>query len=343
MKAKILLAAVAAAISLGVTAQTDTISASAAHRMLMEADNYLQAQPDGWQRRIETALRHALRGNGAELKTVRAERRRQSGTARPGVEERDVKVAASGTARLYMAEGHNENLPLLIYLTSDLWGAGGNGGAAEFCRDLAATGRLAVLALEQPANAYAVKQHAAAWGCDPRRVFVGGEGGAAFEAGCLVLDAESDEFEDEEDATEELAADGQVFRGMVLISPVVQLDDQQILPSRGKYGRTYGLDESLLEASIGARVLDWDPSRRPSSTLIVPGLWSGEGPVLLLSPERDLLFDEGRKLADTLRADGVSVERVVLPGAVYGVAGTDGQPTARAEVAKRVADFVGKN
>lgn len=365
MKAKRLLTSALAVIFIATAAQGDTIPAATAHRMLMEGDSYLQAQPDAWQRRIETALRHALKGDRAELEAVRAERRAPRGEKRPEVEERDIVLERAIewnampdtpiTARLYRPAGVADTLPLLVYMVGDLWGVGSFGGAAEFCRDLAATGRLGVLALEQtqvPEVFFTVGEfegnntivyaleHAAELGFDPDKVFIGGEGGGGNEAASYAYRAQSYRPDLKDDKLYSHMSKMKPSRGVVLISPVLQTDKYQDFPSRKKYGRTYGLDADLMEAAMDAQYQKGRFSEFMSYPLMGEGSLRKMSPVLLLSPERDILFDEGTKYVEALTRDGVAVQRVVLPGAVYGAAGTDGQPTARAEIVRRIVDFI---
>ncbi len=320
-------------------------------KMLNEADDFIDDMADGLQDRQADAIYHAMHGMGGELATVRNMRNAAS-TAITGVERIDIKGdgSARGIAmRLYRSQKKSKSaLPLLVYFHGGGWVLGSLNSCAEFCDALAATGDMMVLAVDYrlaPENPfpdglsdcigsveYAVS-HAKEWGSSPELISVGGDSAGGNLALATAMD-----FMHRDDVKIKL-------RSVALIYPVVKAYNDKSA-SWKEYSRGYGLDGRLMEAFNEAYIFGQKATDNVvKSPKISPAHASDEDlkklpPVLMISAQRDILYDQGKEFAVRLKKLGNSVDHVDFPGAIHTFATVKGQPTAFKKAVVLIAAFL---
>lgn len=309
---------------------------------LDEADDFLDALPDGYQDRQGDAVLHALRGQTAELQNVRMSRNAAS-LSSDKVETEDLlgTGAARGIKmRLYRNKGKDgEKLPLLIYLHGGGWTFGSIHSCGSFCMRLAETGDVNVLAVDYrlaPENPYpsglmdcvsAVEYafaHAEEWGCSPQRISIGGDSSGGNLALATAMYMEDSELKDK-------------IRSLVLFYPVLKSYPDKSA-SWKRYSRGYGLDSRLMESFIEAYLnapADGGSSVKSDAkeAMVSPAEASDEQisklpPILIVGAERDILYDQGKEFAARLKGKGNDAEHITFPGAVHLFITVEGQPTA---------------
>ncbi|MDE6794724.1 MAG: alpha/beta hydrolase [Muribaculaceae bacterium] len=308
-------------------------------KMLNEADDFIDDMADGLQDRQADAVYHAMRGMGGELATVRNMRNGVS-TPAAGVERIDIKGdgSARGIAmRLYRPEKKSKSaLPLLVYFHGGGWTIGSLNSCAEFCDALAATGDMMVLAVDYrlaPENPFPdgindcvgsveyALSHAKEWGSSTGLISVGGDSAG----GNLAL-ATAMEMAQRDDVKEKL-------RSVVLIYPVTKVYNDKSA-SWKEYSRGYGLDGRLMEAFNEAYLFGSKPTESAIKNPKVSPAHASDAdlknlpPVLMISAQRDILYDQGKEFTSRLKKLGKSVDHVDFPGAIHTFATVKGQPTA---------------
>lgn len=326
-------------------------------RMLNEADDFIDAIPEGLQDMQADAVLHALQGSQAELERVRNSRN-AAHECSAGVAVKDI-VALEGVARgipmrLYQPENASgEELPILIYLHGGGWTFGSLNSCAAFCDALASEGNVNVLAVDYslaPENPFPralsdcvsvveyASENARELGSAPGLISIGGDssGGNLALAAALYFT--------------ENKIPGDSLRSIVLYYPVVNVENENV-GSWKKYSRGYGLDRRLMDAFIQAYD---DKGRSPDSignlpkhALISPAKATVEQlaalpPMLMISAERDILCDQGADFANKIKAARGSVKRVEFPGAVHLFITVNGQPTAFRKAVALTSDFLQK-
>lgn len=308
-------------------------------KMLNEADDFIDDMADGLQDRQADAIYHAMRGMGGELAAVRNMRNVASAAA-SGVERIDIKGDGSARGinmRLYRPtkRGHTPS-PLLIYFHGGGWTIGSLNSCAEFCDALAATGDMMVLAVDYrlaPENPFPdglndcigsveyAFSHAKEWGSSSELISVGGDSAGGNLALATAMD-----FTHREDVKIKL-------RSVALIYPVMKAYNDKSA-SWKEYSRGYGLDGRLMEAFNEAYIFGTKPTDNViKNPKISPAHASDEDlkklpPVLMISAQRDILYDQGKEFAVRLKKLGNSVDQVDFPGAIHTFATVKGQPTA---------------
>lgn len=367
-KVAVLTAALALGACVFASAFEYRISGRQASAMLAEADDFLDAMPDGLQDRQKTAVDHAIEGDLSMLQCIRRER-----DVKPefpeGVEVSDFTVAdgpASGMKmRLFTPSRRVDSpLPLLVYFHGGGWTFGSINSCSRYCAAVAAGGGAIVLAVDyslSPENSvpaalldcmaatdYAVA-HASEWGSAPELVSVGGDsaGGNLAIATAMVVNSGQHEL------SHESAPESKV-RSVVAFYPVTTTADGEG-GSWEKYGRGYGLDSGIMSSFSKAYMMDDSDaadSRHAEATLygqirsLTSPLESSEEelavlpPLLMVSAERDILFDQGTQFIEKARKVGVKADRVVFPGAVHLFITVPGQPTSFASAVEITSEFL---
>lgn len=307
-------------------------------QMLNEADDFIDEMVDGQQDRQADAIYHAMRGVNGELAALRKSRNKANLTSE--CVER-IEIDGDGSARgikmrLYKPKiNKKEKLPLLVYFHGGGWTIGGIESCAQFCDALASTGTMIVLAVDYrlaPENPFPAGFndcessleyaliHAEELGSASDLVSVGGDsaGGNLALAATMALSQR-----------EELSGK---LRSMVLIYPVVKAYNDKSA-SWKKFSRGYGLDGRLMEAFNEAYLFGYSDNTTSKNPNISPAHASDADlknlpPILIISAERDILYDQGKEFALRLSKLGKEAEHINFPGAVHTFATVKGQPTA---------------
>lgn len=307
-------------------------------RMLDEADDMIDNMADSQQDLRADAIYHAMRGMSGELAAFRKVTK-QPGVTKKGVEQSEISGDGSARGikmRLFRPTGKsNYVLPILVYFHSGGWTYGGLSDCTDFCEALAAEGKVIVLAVDyglapekqypqglddcEGALEYAFS-HAKDWGGAPNMVSVGGEGAG----GNLALAAALN-LNNREDFKNKL-------KSIVLYSPVLKAYNDKS-ESWKEYSRGYGLDGRLMEAYNESYLgtenkvnLSKDPAVSPAHANDTD--LKNLPPILMLSPTRDILFDQGKEFTLRLSKLGKDIERIELPGAIHSFISSGEQPTA---------------
>lgn len=304
--------------------------------MRKEADAFIAGMDTRLQPRQRDAIRAAIDGDTRALQQVRNAR-----NARPVYPPCVEVTEPAPHLRLYTPTGAAAaDRPLLVYLHGGGWTIGSLNSCARFCGEVCARGSVSVLAVDYrlaPEHPYpaglddcerAVRfalEHAAAWGCSPRRVIVGGDssGGNLAIATALRLDK------------------GDVV-GLLLFYPVVKAWNDGS-PSWQAYGKGFGLDGDLMEAFNRSYVTP-DGARKAG---VSPMLASDEAlrtlpRTLLVAAGRDILACQGAEFIDRITALGVEAERIEFAPAVHLFITVPGQDTAFNEAVARAVGFMNK-
>jgi acetyl esterase len=241
----------------------------------------------------------------------------------PAVESIQLLLAASGAGpvpvRHYRAKGagSEEILPALMYFHGGGWVIGDLDTHDVVCRTLANAARCAVFSVEYrkapespfPAaveDCFAATEYvagrAAALGCDPGRIAVGGDSAGGNLAAVVALLARD--------------AGRPAIAFQLLIYPAT--GQQMTFPSIERNGSGYLLTTQAIQYFRGhylPRAEDWLDWR--ASPLLAASL-ANLPPALVLTAGYDPLLDEGRAYADRLSRDGVQTEYCNYPDMVHG-------------------------
>lgn len=309
-----------------------------------EADKFLQNMPVGLQDRQRDAIRMAIHGDNTALRKVR-NGRNVSLVLNEKIRTTDI----SSTLRLYELKNETrKKLPLLIYLHGGGWTIGSINSCARFCSELAATGKVKVLAVEYclaPENPYPAglddcvaallfaQQHAVEWGCDSGLISVGGDSSGGNLAIATVLRM--------------IAQKGSVPHSLLLFYPVVSAwndesaswkENDNGMALNGdlmeEFNRAYcrGMNDAICE----------DEHQNPFvSPSVAPDSLLAELPkTLLIAAERDILRDQGVEFIQHLQSLGVDATRREFSGSVHLFITVIGQESAFWEAVGRSAEFL---
>lgn len=239
-----------------------------------------------------------------------------SGQALPGVELASVRdLEADGVpVRLYLPEA-NGPLPLLVFLHGGGWMLGDLETHDAMHRHLADRAGCAVLGvgyrlapehpfpagLDDATTAFAwARREAAALGCDPARIALGGESAGANLTAALTL---------------RLRDGGQaqpLFQ--LLVHPVTDMD--LALPSMDEIA-VPGMSRDYLEACRAMYLGDADMAD-PMISPMRAASHDGLAPAIVLTASEDLLRDDGEAYAALLARAGVETLVCRLPGLPHG-------------------------
>jgi acetyl esterase len=206
----------------------------------------------------------------------------------------------------------------IVYLHGGGWTVGGLDSHDKVCRRLALAAGCTVvsvgyrLAPEYPAPAgpqdavAAIRwlaAHAGDLGLDAARLAVAGDSAGASLAAV---------------ACQQLRGSEVALRAQALFYPSTDLSPAAAdFPSRRQNGAVPPLTLAVMQALSTPFVVDFDTHDPRVSPLRAQDL-HGLPPALVYTADCDVLRDDGRLYADALRAAGVAVEHVELPGMVHG-------------------------
>lgn len=293
-----------------------------------EADSFRASLSQESRESRTSAIRMAASGDREALVALR-ESRKGKIKKMPGV----LSEMLGSTMRFYRPKVGSD-FPVLLYLHGGGWTIGGIESCSAFCAALAAKG-VAVVALDYrlaPENPFPsalgdvaatfrfLRRHAKKFGCDPRKISIGGDssGGNLAVAASILLQM-----------------DDLTPASLVLYYPVVVAKPDGSR-SWADFATGYGLDADFMEACNAAYLEKHDFA----DPLVSPVLASETQirrlpPVHLLAADRDILRDQGIKFASRLAHSGVNVRYELLPGSVHLFVTVEGQRHAFA----RAVDF----
>lgn len=224
------------------------------------------------------------------------------------VEVRSLEIAAGLGARLFLPPGRRGAVPLLVYLHGGGWVVGSSVSHTPFCQLLCAASGVAMLAvdyrlapehpypaaLEDTLAAFAcARREAAAWGCDPVRLAIGGDS-----AGANLAAVAANRLCAAEPAAVPL-------RAQLLLYPVTASAEPG-LPSYQQNASGCGLEAGAMRwfwRQYAPQAAADDPDLYP----LLASLPAGLPPTLVATAEYDVLRDDGIAYAARLRQAGVAV------------------------------------
>lgn len=316
----------------------------AAQNYLEQADEFLSKMPVGLQNRQSSAIRLAIDGIPDSLHKVRNSR-----NSAPEINPNVEVVEISKTLRLYQPkQKQNEKLPLLVYFHGGGWTIGSINSCARYCSELAATGRIMVLAVEYrlapeypfpcglndcvSAFRYAV-ENAESWGSAADMVSVGGDSSG----GNLALSVALTQIENKDILP----------CSLVLYYPVVS-SWNDVSESWKMYAEGYALDGKLMydfnraycEGVKNSIAEDAHVNYFISPSVASDSLLSHLPQILFVAAERDILYSQGAEFCRRLNGLGVSVIREELKGSVHLFVTVKGQEKAFRFAVSRAASFL---
>lgn len=329
-------------------------------RMKAQADSFLRKMPANLQSVQRLAIEQAIEGHSAGLENVRQARNGEI----PLPEQVEAFDPTPGL-RLYRPKKRTGQgpLPLLVYFHGGGWTIGSINSCARFCGALAATGQVAVLAVDYPlapehpfpaalnacveAVRYALRK-AGAWDCSPHLISVGGDssGGNLALAVSLML---QENTTPEQSGKETLPP----LKSLLLFYPVTKAYNDGS-PSWQQYGTGYGLDAELMEAFNEAYLTrsPYIPKGAPEQEplernyLVSPAHAAEQGrlqnlpPVLLIAAGRDILRDQGESFINKLQHAGMDAQRIEFPEATHLFITVPGQPEAFQQAVELSRNFL---
>ena len=314
-------------------------------RMRNESDDLIDDMPEGYQDKIADAIYHSLRGEGKELMQIR-EARDKSFMEINGVSYEDINTNGNISAkiRLYEKEKSDKsNKPLMIFLHGGGWTLGGIESGMDFCKSIAASGNVRVMAVDwtdapevspsamvsecKDAIEYIIK-NASTWGCTRGGITLAGE-----DAGANLILSVIAKLEDNAG----LAKISSLVFYYPLLSPNHDFDSQYYK----KYGRGYGLDKRLLEAFIDSYNFKNDAGKIRWWNKTDADGWNPN--MLIISAGKDIVTGEAEEFVKTIRSNGIDAKTVVYPEALHFFISQKGQPTAFNMAVKMTLDFITAN
>lgn len=303
--------------------------------MKTEADKFLREMPVGMQQCQASAIRKAMGGDYRDLEAVRHSRNNA-----PMISDNVKTVMLSPRLCLFEpADSEGKSLPLLIYLHGGGWTFGSINSCGRFCNELAASGKVKVMAVdyrlapEYPypygledcceAMRYAV-ENSSLLNIDPERITVGGDSAGGNLAIALVLSGKCEKLPE----------------SLLLFYPVTKaFADNSV--SWDAYGSGFGLDSEIMEIFNAAYVGD----ENAMNPCISVGLYKQETlgllpRTLLVAAERDILCDQGKEFA---KMAPEKVSRIEFPGAVHLFITVPGQERAFHKAVELALRFVTNN
>lgn len=228
-----------------------------------------------------------------------------------------------------------------VYLHGGGWILGDLDSHDRVCRRLAHAAGCTVIAVdyrlapEHPAPAGPddvlaalrwLAAHAAELGLDPARIAVAGDsaGGGLAAMACQLL-----------------RGSAVALRAQVLFYPGTDLSPAgDALPSRRRNGAVPPLTLELMQAMSAPFLSSGLDPRDLRLSPLQAADFSGLPPALVFTADCDALLDDGRLYAEALRAAGVPVEYVELPGMVHGFIEMAGALPAAAQAIERSGAFL---
>lgn len=258
--------------------------------MLEEAEDWIDAMPDGLQDRLSDAVAHARHGFYQELDYFR----NYADTAGVGKYPVMVKEISGGELsnipmRVYRAANADKKvLPLLIYFHGGGWSMGSTATTEKFCRALVSEGNVMVVSMEYPlapqntfpkaleSSKSAVEyiySKAGELGSDASEISLGGDGAG----GNIALTV-----------WQELPETVKV-KSLVLYYPILNVEGPLDAGLKRQYGRGYGFDSRLWEAYTSA----YAGKNIPIDKNLPPTLLISAGRDIILNEEQDFSSRKG--------------------------------------------------
>lgn len=298
------------------------ISNEEAAQMTTEADDYIDSIEDGLQDREADAILHALKFHPSELKQFRELSSKAYFPVSDKVNEQELSIILPNEeAKGYLYSSkikNNKRKRLLIFFHSGGLTMGGYQLTQGFCSNLASTGDIDVVSFDYPLlPEHSLSQiidyidniisyfisNSKKFGVEKKNISIGGSGAGAN----LVLSSLLSIHE----TGKELSS---IIKSVVLFYPVCNFNLDRTESVR-KYGRGYGFDYRLAEAFKAALTeevaTDNGAIYESLSKIKMP-------PTLIITAERDILFDQQTELIKNLKENGFSVRDIIFEGSVHG-------------------------
>lgn len=250
--------------------------------------------------------------------------------------------ASSLPARLYTPPGQApaSGWPLTVFFHGGGFALGDLTSHDALCRELCASGQVAVLAVEYrlapehpfPAgvdDAYAAyrwaAEHAAALGADPARLAVAGDSAGANLSVVVALRVRDE--------------GGPAPRAQLLLYPATDFVTESA--SRRDNAEGYFLTGAMMRLFGQAYLTDPAQAKHPHASPAFADL-HGLPPALVMTAEFDPLRDEGEAFQRALSDAGTQAELVEGPGMVHGYANMTGFVPAAAALVDRGGAWLGQ-
>lgn len=309
-----------------------------------EARKMLETLPATWSGLYVRAIREAIGGKPLLLRRIRAATAVEAPFP-PEIDVSETRVPGPAGAmrlRVYAPKKRAAKSAAVFYVHGGGWCLGGVENSSAFCAKTAAALGVPVLAPdyrfapEAPfpaanddvlAAARRVFAQADALGLDAGKIFFAGDSAGAQLALCTALALL--------DAREKLPA------GLILFYPVATLEDfaAEESGSRREFDRGGMLSAGLFAAMKDTYLPAGTPRLGRALSPLETSL-AGLPPALVLTAECDLLRDDGERLAEKLRADGVPVRARRISGVPHAFLTAPGFPLATSAVLAEAASFL---
>lgn len=301
-------------------AKSWSISKEEKNRMTDEAENWIDDIPVGLQDRLSDAVAHAQRGFFNELNFFR----NMADTT--GVDLYSVKVTdfkggkrEDIQMRCYTPSQSlkNSDLTVLIYFHGGGWSLGSIATSDKFCRALASQGNVKVISVDYPLtpenpypSALNTCVEAVEFIVDKMKeqnhtnpsISLGGEGAGGNLALETFLQLQKNE-------------PGCDIKSIVAYYPLLKTSGELTGQYKKEFGRGYGFDSRVWEVFI-------DAYKDSSDNLLQTGLKFP--PILLISPGRDIVFDEAKIFSENNK----EVKFIEFTDSLHGFISDGHQPTA---------------
>lgn len=319
------------------------VTATEANQMTEEAEDFIDDLAEGMQDKLADGIYHSLRGESRELQNYRDLIGKSSDLSA------DITVSninAGGKLqnvgmRLFKPTENKGCLPLLIYFHGGGWNYGNTETVAPFCTALAKTGNVMVLSIDYPlapehrypeAEMTArevldyVFEHAIELGSDKASISVGGDGAGANIAIGTILGWQNNSGKDEK------------VKSLVLYYPIIKKEMGKA-GSWKEYNRGYGLDSRLMESFLEGYGFNPGENTTAESSSDNPD-YKNLPPVLIISAERDIVFDDGKEFVENLKKSNGKPLHIIFPGALHGFITDQTQKTAFNKSVEITAEFL---
>lgn len=289
-------------------------------KIFNEAENWIDAMPDGLQDKISDAVAHSQHGFYAELNLFRniAD---TTGIGKYRVNVTDLQTEKGVKFRWYAGNGSTKGKkPLLVYFHGGGWSMGSVATTDKFCRALASEGNVNVISVEYPLvpeypypagilssveTVEYIFKEATKFGTDSHLISLGGDGAGGNVAMEVSL----------------RLPEKYKVKSLVLYYPLVQTTGILDPSSKREFGRGYGFDSRVWEAYISVYN---NKSRLDYGKL---------PPLLVISAGRDIVAPQGKALKSAVAGS----KHVIFEGALHGFL-TDGQQNTAFTKAVAITD-----
>ncbi len=272
-----------------------------AQELSAEAAAFLKARAPDASLRMTQAVREAIAGNPAVLKEYR-----ESKNVPPPKGVRIFESNDDGLRIRVYRPSASQSDAVVLYFHGGGWTIGSLEESSRFCGELAKSTDIDVATMEYrlapefkapAALEDALKGIAELQRRGYRRIYLSGDSAGGNLAATSAMKLRSK------------------IAGIVLYYPVV-LAKNDASASWKRFGKGFGLDCALMDAFNEA----YAPGAKADDPLVSPlsaKEFEGYPKTLLIAAECDILCDQGLMFAQALKENGVSVERVVVPGSLH--------------------------